>query len=77
MNKEQLAILAAFAAAMQEFTDVWNSSDTSEEACIYTYGAASVLHLLAKQTTDISKSSEHAAKLLNQAAEQLGWPQTN
>ena len=77
MNETQIKILGAFEATMQAFVDTWENPSTSLEQVAMAYGGASAMLLLARQTTDIIEAADHAAILLNQAAEQLGLPQTN
>lgn len=77
MNKEQVAILAAFDAAMQTLVEVFEDPSVSDTQLAAAYGAASFMLILAKRTTDIKDKASHAAKLLNDAARDLGMPETN
>ncbi len=77
MNETQIDILGAFDAVMQIFIEVWNDPNTSKTQVAAAYGGACALLILCKKTTDIRDKANHAAILLNQAAKQLGLPQTN
>lgn len=79
MNETQIKVLAAFNVTMQEFTNLWQSDDPriSDNQRVMAYGGASAMLLLARTTTDVRELADHAATLLNQAAAQLGLPQTN
>lgn len=77
MNESQIKILGAFNAAMQTFTDVWHDENTTRDQIVMAYGGAAALLILVKMTTDIDKMAEQAAMLLNDAAEQLGFPTNN
>lgn len=77
MNQHQLNILAAFDAAMQTFVDVWQSPDTTQTQACVAYGGAAALLTLAQNNTDAVVAIVQAKTLLNEAAKQLGLPETN
>lgn len=77
MNKTQTEIIAAFDAAMQTFVEVWEDPGSSRDRVVMAYGGAVALLIVVKMTTDIDKGAKQAAMLLNQAAEDLGFPANN
>jgi len=74
MNKEQMQVLAAFDVAMQGFVTAWEDKSTTPQTVLIAYGAASIMLVLVRQMTDANEAVKLAAKLLNDAAEQIGVP---
>ena len=83
VNTEYKDVIAgAFDGAMQVFVETWNNHQTFKVQCAASYGAASFAllvwsHFYNLRDLEEMEKVDKAREFLNDAARQLGLPETN